>query len=464
MTTQNTNVYEKISFMSSQVGGFEVVTMPSTDLASNTFSEANGALRSPNWPANYPFGITSYTVFFGLTGISRTLSGTIFTETFDHIKILDGSGLNGSPLIDSASSVSGVASNFSFTSSPGQTFTVVFRSESSTVYSGFNLKVTGFRANPSLSEAGFIEYPGSVLSARDSSGTFSLRQANIGAANVQIFTSNGTWTKPSSASTVRVFIIGAGGGGGSGRRGATLTVRGGGGGGSGGAVVNYATMPASIFSSTESVVVASGGTGGSAVTADDTNGNAGSTAGVTSFSSGATLIKALGGNGGSAGGTAGGSGGVAVSGDYASSGAGAAGTASGSGSSASNVSFTLTGGGGGGAGISSGNLYSSGNSGAVPNASLSLFTSFANAGVTATQPAGNYILSQNGMSGFAAGQNRPKGGGGGGGGASHATAPGSGGTGGIYGGGGGGGGASLNGVNSGAGGNGGRGIVIVVSW
>ena len=464
MTTQNTNVYKKASLMSSQVGGFEVVTMPIVNLASNTFTQANGALRSPNWPSNYPVSITSYTVFAGLTNISRTLSGTITTETFDHIKILDGSGLSGSSLIDVASTTSGSPINFSFTSSPGQTFTVVFRSDSLSTYSGFNLKVTGVRVNPSITEAGIIESPGGIPSARDSSGTFVLKQANIGAADVQIFTSNGTWTKPATASVVRIFIIGAGGGGGSGRRGAASTARGGGGGGSGGAVINYVTMPASVFASTESVVVAGGGAGGVSVSTNDTNGNAGSAAGITSFSSGSTLIQALGGNGGGGGTTAGGTAGASVFGDYGSSGAGGSGSASGSGISASAVGFLSAGGGGGGGGIGVANAYFGGGNGAVASASLSLFTSVSNGGIAVAGSSGNYVLNQTGMSGVAVPQGRTKGGGGGGGGASNATTPGSGGTGGKYGGGGGGGGASLNGVNSGAGGSGGSGLVVVVSW
>ena len=51
-------------------------------------------------------------------------------------------------------------------------------------------------------------------------------------ADVQTFTANGTWTKPSgtvASSMVYVVLIGGGAGGGSGRRGAAGTARGGGG-------------------------------------------------------------------------------------------------------------------------------------------------------------------------------------------------------------------------------------------
>ena len=51
--------------------------------------------------------------------------------------------------------------------------------------------------------------------------------------NVQVFSANGTWTKPSYGSIVRVTVCGGGGGGGSGRRGAAGASGGGGGGASG---------------------------------------------------------------------------------------------------------------------------------------------------------------------------------------------------------------------------------------
>ncbi|MFZ5917044.1 MAG: glycine-rich domain-containing protein [Chloroflexota bacterium] len=93
---------------------------------------------------------------------------------------------------------------------------------------------------------------------------FTVGHTKTGAANVQTFTSTGTWTKPSSGS---LAIIECWGGGGSGGRGTTY-VGGGGGGG------NYVRRVVALTSlgATESVNV---GSGGGAKTADGA-GNSGS--------------------------------------------------------------------------------------------------------------------------------------------------------------------------------------------
>lgn len=111
----------------------------------------------------------------------------------------------------------------------------------------------------------------------------------------QEFTASGTWTKPATAQFVLIEMWGAGGGGGSGRRAPHLAGAGSGGGGG-----SYLTkgFKASDLSSTVAITVGLGGTGGAAVTVDNTNGNAGANGGDTSFGSYAQAFGGQGGTGG----------------------------------------------------------------------------------------------------------------------------------------------------------------------
>lgn len=134
-------------------------------------------------------------------------------------------------------------------------------------------------------------------------------------ADVQIFTSNQTWNKPTGAKFVNIQLLGGGGGGGSGRKDSTSGVNAyGGGGGGGGSWINI-NVPASVLAATESVVVGAGGAGASAVSTDVTSGSAGTDGGTTSFTingSTANSIKAFGGIGGGGGGTTTGAGGAGI--------------------------------------------------------------------------------------------------------------------------------------------------------
>jgi hypothetical protein len=121
--------------------GSETVQIPSA--SNNTFSQPNGTLTSPAWPSAYPASADGYTVFSGIPGVYRRISGLIQTESsFDTVRVYNGSGTGGTLLYTQ----SGLLANFSFTSSENQTFTVRFTSDSTTQQAGFALTVTGIYA------------------------------------------------------------------------------------------------------------------------------------------------------------------------------------------------------------------------------------------------------------------------------------------------------------------------------
>lgn len=269
-----------------------------------------------------------------------------------------------------------------------------------------------------------------------------------GSVDVQAFTASGTWTKLPGAKNVRVDLVAGGGGGGSGRRGAAGTVRTGGAGGGGGGLTSR-LFPASALTDTVAVTVGAGGTGGAAITANDTGGASGTVGGVTSFGA---YARATGGGAGGAGGTGAATGGGGATGT-SSGGAGSGSSATGAAPSNASSPSGGPGGGGAGGGITTGDVPSAGSAGAsvVTVSGLGQGAGGAvdsSAGAATASPAGSAI----------------PGPGGGGGGASITTAGGAGTAGAIYGAGGGGGGASLNGNNSGAGGDGAPGMVLVTTY
>jgi hypothetical protein len=272
--------------------------------------------------------------------------------------------------------------------------------------------------------------------------------------------SNGsyTWSVPATAKFITIDATGPGGGGGSGRRGAAGTVRGGGGGGGSGGRTIY-EFPVSELGANLGLTIAvgPGGAGAAAVTANDTNGNAGAAgtlpSDVTVTATGAFLARGWNGTGGSAGTTTGGGGGSAA---FVSTFTGIGGGSGGGSTPAGGTpGFGVQAGqgGGGGGGISAADSAGAGGAGYSREVSRNL----------AGNPAGGTAGGGAGGAGIASAPGG-SGGGGSGGGASTTTAAGAGGSGGAYGGGGGGGGASINGFASGAGGNGGDGVVRITVW
>jgi hypothetical protein len=291
-----------------------------------------------------------------------------------------------------------------------------------------------------------------ICTASGSPGTWVA--ASPAVPNVQWFNSTPgsyTWTKPSGAKTVYVFVVGAGGGGGSGRCDAAGTARCGGGGGGAGAAMP-AWFVASDLTSTVAVTVAAGGSGGAAVNTTATSGNAGGAGGGSVFG---TYLRAAGGGGGGAGTATTGLGGASSIG-IAPGNSGAAASTTGLVGNGPTGSIGANGGGSGG-GITSANVASNG--GGSPITSLGASTNSAAAGVVdTTAPTAGAAITVQGDVGC----------GGGGGASSITTNAQAGASAAGYGGGGGGGGSVLftagNLTSSGAGGNGAQGYVLVVTY
>jgi hypothetical protein len=291
-----------------------------------------------------------------------------------------------------------------------------------------------------------------TLTVPDASGTLALTSS---LTDTQIFTANGTWTKPAGAKLVHYLLIGGGGGGGAGRRNAAGNSLGGGGGGAGGGLTtNF--VNAAFLGSTETITIGAGGAG-AADSADNTNGANGTAGGDSSIGS---SIIAKGGNAGAGGSAFGGAAGTATTlaslfyGTNSSTSIGSQG-ATGAGAPALNApaSLFLPSGGGGGGSRHSGTNVNGGKGGDIGQTN----TGVTSAPAVATGTAGpTGITSHSNYAGI----------GGGGGSMENSDNSGrAGGNGGLYGGGGGGGSGAVNSTGgSTAGGTGGNGIVIITTY
>lgn len=276
-----------------------------------------------------------------------------------------------------------------------------------------------------------------------------------GGVDVQLFNTNGIWTRPPGVQRIRFILIGGGAGGGSGARQPSGTQTCGGSGGGAAAMTVHET-DAALCNPTESITIGSGGPGGAARTTNATNGASGNNGGQTLVSCGAITLRAAGGGFGRGGNTSAQAGGSAGTQGTQT---GFVGASAGLGSPGSQpVGPTSPGavGGGSGAGQSAVPSTKNGGAGAVGGSTLGMDWTASAGGIGATKVA-PAAATQTAFQGLASM-------GGGGGWCNADGTAGDGGDGANYGSGGGGGGSSLNGNNSGKGGDGASGAVLVISW
>ena len=456
--------------------------------ANYIFAAPNGSSGTPTFrslvsadiPAlNYVSSVSGSGVISSSGGLSPTISISQASASTDgYLSSTDWNTFNSKGTVSNVSASAGTGISISgspITSSGTLTITNTAPDQTVVLNSGAGISASGTYPNFTITNTA----PDQTVSLTAGSGinvtgtypAFTIA-ATASSANIQEFTTAGTstWTKPSGAKFVYVLCQGGGGGGGSGHKqlASPTQPNQGGQGGAGGGWMD-AIIPADLLGSTETVTVATGGTGGASKTTSG-NGVDGTSGGNSSFGS---WCIGRGGNGGTGGATATqGSGSIAASvannilisqqstgaTTTVFSGNGGGRTAGTAGGAGGNGGKNAGGGGGGGglanpavAALAGGN---GGSGGAGVIASSNTLSGSGGAGGTA---GGNGTAGANTTNDYL-------GAAGGGGGSSSITANGgSGANGGYPAGGGGGGGSCLSSFNSGAGGNGGDGYVLVIT-
>ncbi len=370
----------------------------------------------------------------GLQALALNITGSASSTFTNGINLAAGCfSVNGTCLSTSAGGSgtvgSGTTGQFAFYNGAGTTLTAtssIFLSQAGSLGVG----TTSILAKLHV-------FANDATSAVGSGGTISAYTSGGQVYKVHVFTSDGTFTAPTTGATnVQVLVVAGGGGGGAGS---------GGGGGAGGVVASstYNVTPGGTYT----VTVGAGGSGGTGG-ATPTRGNTGSNSVFGSLTANGGGYGGGGGNAAVVGGANGGSGG-------GSGGGGASVTTGGTGSQGSN----------GGANVFTANCYGSGGGGGNTtvgaagtgsgsgNGGTGTTSSITGASVTYAGGGGGGIYNGGGCS-------AGSGGSGGGGTGASTNAAGSNGTA-NTGGGGGGGWRSADGATNTAGGDGGSGIVIV---